>query len=238
MGRAAPYDKWGGRQVIRYSGTKRKFARWAVRSAAKGKRSTCLRYRSRVMSSSSEGSGCLARRYEAVDFRSNRGMAEVIRKFFGKADEDVTRKRPDFVALTDSSIGAYAANSYAENSEAFGYRKVLIVELKRGGFTITQRDVDQARDYIKEIRATECVEKSTHIEAYILGSSMEEGLESSTYGNTSVMRPIRYDNLLTRAHVRTSNLHQKMEAIRPSGNEDPELKEVLSINKPLPLFVS
>lgn len=176
--------------------------------------------------------------YEAVDFRSNRGMAEVIRNFFGKADEDATRKRPDFVALADSSIGAYAANSYAENGEAFGYRKVLIVELKRGGFTITQKEVDQARDYIKEIRATGCVEKSTQIEAYILGSEMEEGLECSTYGNSSTMRPVRYDNLLTRAHVRTFNLHQKMEAIRPSGNEDPELREVLSINEPLPLFVS
>jgi hypothetical protein len=129
-------------------------------------------------------------------------------------------------------------NNYAENGEAFGYRKVLIVELKRGGFTITQKEVDQARDYIKEIRATGCVEKSTQIEAYILGSSMEEGLESSTYGNASIMRPFRYDNLLTRAHVRTFNLHQKIEAIRPSGNEDPELKEVLSINEPLPLFVS
>ena len=74
-----------------------------------------------------------------------------------------------------------------------------LVELKRGGFTITQKEVDQARDYIKEIRATGCVDKATQIEAYILGSNMEEGLEPSTYGTASVMRPIRYDNLLTRA---------------------------------------
>ena len=176
--------------------------------------------------------------YEAVDFRSNRGMAEVIRKFFGKAEEDATRKRPDFVALADASIGAYAANNYAENGEAFGYRKVLIVELKRGGFTITQKEVDQARDYIKEIRAAGCVDKTTHIEAYILGSNMEEGLEPSTYGDASFMRPIRYDNLLTRAHVRTFNLHQKMEEIRPTQTEDPELKEVLAFNEPIPLFAN
>lgn len=52
--------------------------------------------------------------YEAVDFRSNRGMAEVIRNFFGKTGADVSRNRPDFVALTESSIGAYAADHYAE----------------------------------------------------------------------------------------------------------------------------
>lgn len=174
--------------------------------------------------------------YEAVDFRSNRSMAEVIRKFFGRTEEDSTQRRPDFVALSDSSIGAYAANNYAENGEAFGYRKVLIVELKRGGFTITQKEVDQARDYIKEIRAAGCVDKNTQVDAYILGSRMEEGLESSTYGTSSVMRPIIYDNLLTRAHVRTFNLHRKIEAIRPAGNGDPELQEVLSVNEPLPMF--
>jgi hypothetical protein len=174
--------------------------------------------------------------YEAVDFRSNRGMAEVIRKFFGKSEEESTRRRPDFVALTDSSIGAYAANNYAENGEAFGYRKVLIVELKRGGFTITQKEVDQSRDYIKEIRATGCIDKSTQVEAYILGSKMEEGLESSAYGASSVMHPIIYDNLLARAHVRTFHLHQRMEAIRPVDSQDPELTEVLSFNEPIPMF--
>jgi hypothetical protein len=176
--------------------------------------------------------------FEAVDFRSNRGMAEVIRKFFGKEDQDVTRRRPDFVALTESSIGAYAADSYAENGEAFGFRKVLIVELKRGGFTITQKEMDQARDYIKEIRAAGCVDKNTRIEAYILGSNMEEGLEPSTYGSASEMKPIIYDNLLSRAHVRTFHLQRKIEAIRPAQSGDPELLEVLSLNEPLPLFAN
>jgi hypothetical protein len=83
-----------------------------------------------------------------------------------------------------------------------------------------------------------CVAKATVIEAYILGSSMEEGLESSTYGEVSIMRPIRYDTLLARAHVRTFHLHQKIEALRPVEQQDPELSEVLSINEPLPLFVS
>jgi CHASE3 domain sensor protein len=52
------------------------------------------------------------------------------------------------------------------------------------------------------------------------------------------MKPIIYDNLLTRAHVRTFNLHQKMEAIRPAGSGDPELQEILSINEPLPMFTN
>jgi hypothetical protein len=174
--------------------------------------------------------------YEAVDFRSNRGMAEVIRKFFGKTDAEVSRNRPDFVALTESSIGAYAADHYAENGEAFGYRKVLIVELKRGGFTVTQAEMDQARDYIKEIRTAGCVDKNTQIEAYILGSKMEDNLERSTIGSATTLHPMIYDNLLTRAHARTFHLHRQIEAIRPTQETDPELREVLSVQDSMELF--
>lgn len=175
--------------------------------------------------------------YEAVDFRSNRGMSEVIGRFFNRPEEQTSRRRPDFVALSDCSIGAYAADEYAENGEAFGYRKVLIVELKRGGFTITQKETDQARDYIKEIRAAGCVNRNTRVEAYILGSSLEEGLEEATFGSASFMRPMRYDTLLTRAHVRTFHLQRKIEAIKPASKEDPELKAVMSeFNEQVPLF--
>jgi hypothetical protein len=174
--------------------------------------------------------------YEAVDFRSNRGMAEVIRKFFGISDAGVSGKRPDFVALTGSSIGAYAADHYADNGEAFGYRKVLIVELKRGGFTITQDEMDQARNYVKEIRAAGCVGRQTQIETYILGSKMEDGLEISTIGSYTTLHPMIYDNLLTRAHARTFHLHRELEAIRPTQESDPELKEVLSTEDPIDLF--
>jgi hypothetical protein len=174
--------------------------------------------------------------YEAVDFRSNRGMAEVIRKFFGRENVAVTRNRPDFVALAESSIGAYGADHYAENGEAFGYRKVLVVELKRGGFTITQSEMDQARDYIKEIRAAGAIDKTTQVEAYILGSKMEDGLERSTMGSSTVLNPMVYDNLLTRAHARTFHLHRQIEAIRPAESIDPELREVLSFQEPLPMF--
>lgn len=165
--------------------------------------------------------------YEAVDFRSNRGMAEVIGNFFKRPDERASRRRPDFVALTDSSIGAYAADNYSDSGEPFGYRKVLIVELKRGGFTITQNEVDQARDYIKEIRAAGCVDRHTRMDAYILGSDLEEGLEESTIGSSSFMWPMRYDTLLTRAHVRTFNLQRKLEALKPLDRGDPELKAVI-----------
>ncbi len=128
--------------------------------------------------------------------------------------------------LSDSSIGSYAADYYGENGEPYGFRKILVVELKRGGFTITQAEMDQARDYIKEIRSAGCVDKQTQMEAYILGSKMEEGLEPTIIGNSARLNPMIYGNLLSGAHARTFHLHRQIEASRPLTEVDPELKIV------------
>lgn len=109
-----------------------------------------------------------------------------------------------------------------------------MVELKRGGFAITQKEMDQARDYIKEIRSAGCVEKDTQIEAYILGATIEDGLEKTTIGPVTLY-PMMYDTLLSRAHSRTFHLHRELQRLRPPDS-DPELQEVLSVAEPIPLF--
>ena len=91
--------------------------------------------------------------FEAVEFTSNKSMSTVVRDFFQKRGIDASRTRPDFVVLPDSSIGLYCADEFSEG-EVSGTRKILIVELKRGGFCLTQKEVDQARDYAAELRKT------------------------------------------------------------------------------------
>lgn len=66
--------------------------------------------------------------FESVDFRSNRGLAEVIGRSLGGADYKPPQSRPDFVALPDISIGAYCADAYDAAGEISGLRKVAILE--------------------------------------------------------------------------------------------------------------
>ena len=77
--------------------------------------------------------------FESVDFRSNRGLAEVIGRFLGGADYKPAGRRPDFVVVPESSIGAYCADAYDASGEIAGIRKVVILELKKGGFCVTQK---------------------------------------------------------------------------------------------------
>ncbi len=167
--------------------------------------------------------------YESVEFTSNRGMAFVVQKFFGLKGGTVSQKRPDFVALPDCSIGLYSADEFSEG-EVAAVRKVLIVELKKAGFCIGQKELDQARDYAKELRSTGCVQHTTKIEAYVLGATIEQGLDSMTSGET-VVRPCQYDLLLNRAHSRVFNLAKRITNTRPEFCGDAEIAEVL--NQPM-----
>jgi hypothetical protein len=176
--------------------------------------------------------------YEAVDFRANRGMAEVIRNFLGVKGAQVSRNRMDFIALPDSSIGVYGADAYDTNGEVQGIRKVLIVELKRGGFEIGQDELDQARKYVRELRRLGAVSKDTEVLAFVLGASLDFGLEVNKIGERSetVIMPMIYDVVLNRAHARTFNLQRRVEALEASATTDPEVEEVLAFPITEPLY--
>jgi len=165
--------------------------------------------------------------YESVEFTSNRGMTQVVQEFFGRKGVKASRKRPDFVALPDSSIGLYSADDFTEG-EVSGVRKVLIVELKRGGFCLTLKELDQARDYALELRATGCAQPNTEITAFVLGASMEHGLAEMTMGDRTAIKPLLYDILLNRAHARVFNLSKRIKETAPPPQRDTEMADILS----------
>ena len=174
--------------------------------------------------------------YEAVDFRSNRGLAEVIGKFLGGADYKPPKRRPDFVVLPEISIGAYCADAYDAAGEISGIRKAAILELKKGGFCVAQKEVDQARDYSKEIRKAGRVHATTEIVAYVLGATLEQGLEQMTVGEKTTIIPMVYETVLRKAHQRTFNLQKCLQETQPSIMSDPEVEEVLRIDRQKSLF--
>jgi hypothetical protein len=119
--------------------------------------------------------------YDAVDFHSNRYLATIIRDSLGGTEQQVAHRRPDFVALPDRSRGIYSAAFYEDRAEISGIRQILVVELKKGGFKLSQKELDQARDYSKELCKAADVRVDVKIVAYVLGADGEEGLEAATY---------------------------------------------------------
>lgn len=138
-----------------------------------------------------------------------------------------SRNRPDIVVLPDSSLGAYAADCFDTSSEIIGLRSVAIVELKKGGFPLTMKEVRQAEDYVAEIRKTNLVQPATKILAYVLGATIDDAEERALGAEHRRVIPMTYDLVLQKAHARTFHLKKKLEALEVP-KLDVEVEEALA----------
>lgn len=175
--------------------------------------------------------------YEDISFRSNKTISTVIKSFFGDATVENPRIRPDFVALPDASLGAYSSDSYDDNGEIAGYAKIAIVELKRGGFEITGKEMFQARDYAFALKRSGKVQENTQILCFVLGSKLkDDAKEPMDQGNIKII-PRPYNIVLRQAHARTFNLLEKISELPKVIEEDEDLRSILKTPLQKDLFV-
>jgi len=167
--------------------------------------------------------------FESVSFVSNRTLATIVREHLGGAALTTPNKRPDFVVLPDTSIGVYACDSFDKDHEVDGFAKIVIVELKKGGFEITGEEKDQANRYARQLRRSGKVKESTVITCHVLGSSLSvDAREPIGEGATRVV-PRTYNDLLRAAHARTFHLLKELKsADQWCRTDDVELDAVLS----------
>lgn len=174
--------------------------------------------------------------FESISFTSNQSLSTVVKKLFKGGVVDTPKKRPDFVILTDCSIGIYSCDAFDENHEVAGIASVIIVELKKGGFTISDDEKDQAMKYAREIRKSGKVSKSTKITCYVLGASVDVSAgELSTDGSITVY-PRAYSLVLKQAHSRTFNLVNKLKALKGLEVIDQDLEEILRGDQQISIF--
>ncbi|MGN8094735.1 ATP-binding protein [Methylobacterium sp. 22177] len=149
--------------------------------------------------------------FESIEFTSNRGMTEVIRKIFGSA-ETGSRLRPDFVVLPDSSVGFYSRDAYDAAHEVIGVAHLVIAEIKRPGVPIGGEQKDQAWKYVKELIKKGLVTESTRVTCFVLGSLVEqtEAGERKEWDGRVVIRPMAYNVFISRASARMLGLRQKL----------------------------
>lgn len=164
--------------------------------------------------------------FESIHFTSNLSLATVVEKFFGEGTITTPRKRPDFVIRPDSSIGIYASDQYDETHEVSGFDKIVIIELKRGGFEITEEEKDQVLRYARQLRKSGKAGKDTKIVCYVLGTTVANDVEELTDGGIHII-PRTYNTVLRQAHARTFHLLKKVKDLQTAVREDSEIDAIL-----------
>lgn len=149
--------------------------------------------------------------FESLEFTSNRGMSEVIRRIFG-SEESGSRLRPDFVMLPDGSVGFYSRDSHDLGGEVDGVSRLVIAEIKKVGVPIGAKEKLQPWQYVTELRDKGLVTEAVRISCYVLGSRVdpnEAGVDTKWDGRVTII-PMAFDTFIRRAEKRMLGLRQKL----------------------------
>lgn len=168
--------------------------------------------------------------FESIEFTSNKGMTTVIRELFKDNQQRGSGNRPDFVILSDASIGFYACSSYDEEYNENGVEQLVIVDLKTTRLSLGSKEKEQVWKYVKELKLKGKISKATKVDGYILGDQIEQGEESMRTEDDSQVRiiPMLYDTILKRAEKRLLNLYEKVKDAPFMEEQKEELKKFTS----------
>ena len=154
--------------------------------------------------------------FDSPMFVSNVALTTVIKTLFKDKDYDPKeisnpRKRPDIVCLNESTMRAVCTDR--ADRESGGIMKpdqILIVELKRGGFTIDYKEVNQAEYYVRQIYKSGILHKAAEITAFVVGAAIGD-IDTERQVNSGAIHVVTYGQLVETASQKLFRLREQLE---------------------------
>jgi len=157
--------------------------------------------------------------YDTPEYTSNRQIQTVVKDLFKtkiiNKDDIKINKRPDIVVLSDkSTVSITGTEDFTDETSLVIISKVLIIELKRGGFEIKSEERNQAQGYIESLLALGF--ESTVFHAFVVGDSIAKGLQRSAFIGENKQGSVyvtTFDQLVDTAEKRMFGLRNKLSSM-------------------------
>lgn len=172
--------------------------------------------------------------FESLEYCSNVTLQTVARELFQKKGAHFNKdNRPDIVVLPDNTTwqitGVEAFDSL--NPEIAQIQRILVIELKKGGFKITRNEINQADGYVQDIAMSAARSQQTFIDAWVVGQKIDDKAErekkigNPTYGR---IRAVTFSQLVDTANARMMRLRTALDARYGKMSNDKLLDKVFS----------
>ena len=154
--------------------------------------------------------------YDSPMFVSNSALSTVVKSLFKDEDYDLEelnnpRRRPDIVCLNQYSIKAVCTERVDNKAdEIIKPDQVLIVEVKRGGFEITDDEVSQVEYYVRQIRKSAILHSAASIEAFVVGAKLGD-IDTYKKTNSGIIHAVTYGHLVDTASAKLFRLREKLQ---------------------------
>lgn len=175
--------------------------------------------------------------FDTPEYASNRGLRKtmeiVFKKKFKKENFINSLKRPDIVVGDISSISSLGLEEFSD--EIKKTKKVLLIELKKGGFEIGRGEMDQAKYYVEDIWHAGVGSAQPYIKAYVVGDRIDnltgkyQTVGKSKDEQFGEVHAITYGELVRSAEARLFSLKEKIEGRYDGLEDEPLISELLGM---------
>jgi hypothetical protein len=173
--------------------------------------------------------------FESQEYCSNVTLKTVAQELFKKtqgAQFINDRNRPDIVVLPEKTTWQMTGIESFDPVDATltQLERILVIELKKGGFVLTRNEVNQADGYVQDIAKSGVVSGKPHIHAWIVGQKIGAGVEKEkTLGNPvyGSVRATTFATLVDTANKRLLKLRNLLSARYEGFTTDQLLNRVL-----------
>ena len=181
--------------------------------------------------------------YESAEYASNMSLRKAVEKVFEeRVDRDAFinyRKRPDLLVLADATLSATAVDELDPDSGLSTMRDVLLIELKRGGFEVDRKEMDQATGYVEDILGCGLMDGQPKINAFVVGHKMKKGIQPvrkvGDKIDLGIVRVCTYGQLVRTAEQRLFRLRDRLKERYESLSGPEALSKILGEPKQLRL---
>lgn len=180
--------------------------------------------------------------YDSPMFTSNVALTTVVTNLFKDEDYDLNvienpKRRPDIVCLKKYSLKAVCTDRIDPNAgEIMKPDQILIIEVKRGGFEITDEEVAQVEYYVRQIRKSAVLHSSATIDAYVVGAKLGD-IDSEKVTNSGRIHAVTYGHLVDTATNKLFKLRERLQEHYDTLGQESIVEQALKENAQMKIKV-
>lgn len=158
--------------------------------------------------------------YDSPEYSSNSQLQTTVEKVFGtkinKSAFNNSKKRPDIVVMGNSTFSITGTTDFDHENGMSSIKKILIIELKRGGFKLGRDERNQAVGYVEDFGNCGTIIGNPYINAYVVGESYSEKvqpIQNIENGNKVEIGRVQiclFSQIVDSAERRLFNLREKL----------------------------
>lgn len=173
--------------------------------------------------------------FESQEYCSNVTLQTVARELFKSSDAQFIneRQRPDIVVLPEKTTWQMTGiEAFDPVDPALTHiQHILVIELKKGGFELTRKEINQADGYVQDIYASGALSGSPFVCAWVVGQKVAAGVErDKRLGNPEYgrVRAATFGTLVDTANARLLKLRTVLAERYGGSSTDDLLDRVFS----------